>query len=58
MNKVVNKFSQWILALILLAMVLVITGCADTEPDNRSARPWNAPKNWEGGLPMGLTEGR
>ena len=45
--------------LLLLALVaLWATGCASTEPDNASARPWNAPKGWEHGLPMGLYEGR
>jgi hypothetical protein len=48
-----------IVAGLLLAGVLTIaSGCNTPEPDNRSARPWNAPKGWEGGLPVGLTEGR
>ena len=33
-------------------------GCKTDEPSNKSARPWNAPKTWENGLPVGLTEGR
>ena len=44
---------------LLLAVVALWTGgCATAEPDNLSERPWNAPKGWETGLPMGLNEGR
>jgi hypothetical protein len=45
----------WLL-LGLLAVSLV--GCATTEDETYSARPWNAPKNWENGLPSAMTEGR
>jgi hypothetical protein len=38
--------------------LLVLSGCASTEPDNVSARPWNSPKGWESGLPTILNEGR
>jgi len=44
--------------LLLAASLLVLAGCASTEPENASSRPWNAPKGWETGLPSGLTEGR
>ncbi len=40
-----------------LAFVLV-TGCATADPDNRSERPWTQRQGWEGGLPMGINEGR
>jgi hypothetical protein len=42
--------------LILLAVVLcsLAAGCATTEPENVSERPWNAPKSWENGLPGGM----
>jgi hypothetical protein len=34
-------------------------GCASGRDDeNLSERPWNAPKNWENGLPSGMLEGR
>jgi hypothetical protein len=46
----------WILC--LLAMLALVSGCASTESDNASARPWNSPKGWETGLPSGMTEGR
>ena len=47
----------WALLLLLLG-ILAITGCASTESDNLSARPWNSPKSWENGLPSAMTEGR
>jgi hypothetical protein len=47
------------LLLVSGLVVLGFTGCASTDDaDNASLRPWNAPKNWEGGLPSGLMEGR
>lgn len=49
---------QGLLLLALLLATVALTGCSTTEPDNASARPWNAPKGWETGLPSGMTEGR
>lgn len=46
------------LLLGFLAGSLSLTGCAESEPENLSSRPWNSPKGWESGLPIGLTEGR
>ena len=40
-------------ALALLGM----SGCATTD-ENMSERPWNAPKNWETGMPSGMMQGR
>jgi hypothetical protein len=38
---------------------LLLVGCAtDHDMENASARPWNAPKNWETGLPSSVLEGR
>ena len=54
-----SKFSQWFgLLLLSVAAALVLGGCGSTEPDNASARPWNAPKTWETGLPSSAFEGR
>jgi len=45
--------------LLLLALAgLVMSGCASTESENLSERPWNSPKGWENGLPSTMTEGR
>lgn len=45
--------------LLLVALAgLLLAGCATTETDNLSERPWNSPKGWENGLPSGMTEGR
>lgn len=37
-----------LLFLVLAAMVTVVSGCASTEPENASVRPWNSPEGWEG----------
>jgi hypothetical protein len=60
--RAVLRGRRW-LALLLLPVVaasgLFLTGCASTEDaENVSERPWNAPRNWEGGLPAGMMEGR
>lgn len=46
------------LFLLLLGVASFIAGCATTESENESSRPWNTPKSWENGLPAGLYEGR
>jgi hypothetical protein len=43
--------------LLLAGAVLSLTGCGTPESE-LSSRPWNAPKNWENGLPSAMTEGR
>jgi hypothetical protein len=41
--------------LLLLALGgLVLGGCASTESDNRSERPWSTPQGWENGMPSGM----
>lgn len=52
-----NHIQVTLLGLVLLA-TLWLSGCASTETDNLSERPWNAPKSWENGLPSGMFEGR
>ena len=44
--------------LLLASVAAFLGGCATSEPDNASARPWNAPKTWETGLPSSAFEGR
>jgi hypothetical protein len=46
------------LLLLLIVAGVLLAGCATTEPDNASARPWNQPRGWETGLPPGMYEGR
>ncbi len=50
--------NRFFLFLVLASLVLGAVGCATTEPDNASVRPWNSPKGWEtGGLPSSINEG-
>jgi len=46
------------LAALLCYAALNLSGCATSEPENYSSRPWDSPKSWETGLPSALTEGR
>jgi hypothetical protein len=49
-----------ILLLGLFAMLLMFggMGCASTDSENVSSRPWNSPRDWEGGLPPAFMQGR
>ncbi|MGA2866531.1 MAG: hypothetical protein ABSF95_18815 [Verrucomicrobiota bacterium] len=47
-----------VLLLLLALTVLALGGCATTDSENLSERPWNSPKSWENGLPSSMTEGR
>jgi len=44
--------------LVLLIAVAVIavfsSGCASTESDNASVRPWNSPEGWQNGMLGGM----
>lgn len=42
----------------MLGLVVCLTGCGTTEPDNQSSRPWNSPKGWESGVPGMLYDRR
>lgn len=44
--------------LLLLLIGVGLSGCATTESENESVRPWNTPKSWETGLPAGMMEER
>jgi hypothetical protein len=53
--------TQPVIVLFLLLLVLAslgLSGCASSDPENLSQRPWDAPKSWENGLPSSMTEGR
>ena len=49
---VFNLRGVWLLLLALAGLVL--SGCASTESDNMSERPWSTPQGWENGMPSGL----
>jgi len=55
----INLFNFRWLALLLVGLSgLSLAGCATTESDNQSARPWNSPHSWESGLPAGVLNQR
>jgi hypothetical protein len=46
------RFCSSLLLCALFALILVsASGCASTESENDSTRPWNAPNGWENGIP-------
>jgi len=49
---------RWPAIFLLVALLATVVGCATTDPENQSARPWNSPKGWETGLPSSMFEGR
>ncbi len=53
-----NLWSALLLVLTLAALAL--SGCATTQVDaqNQSVRPWDAPQDWENGIPSSMTQGR
>lgn len=46
----------WIVASAFV--LLTFAGCAARDAQNASAQPWSSPRDWEHGLPSGITEGR
>ncbi|HZT22675.1 MAG TPA: hypothetical protein VFB55_07185 [Verrucomicrobiae bacterium] len=46
------RVTHWLWLSLALATLFLAAGCASTEPDNASTRPWNTPQGWEGGLPI------
>ena len=48
------RTTNFLLLLALLALVGSLCGCASTEPDNASVRPWNSPEGWQGGALGGM----
>ena len=42
------------LLLFLVLAGLALSGCASTESENMSARPWNTPQGWETGMPSNM----
>jgi hypothetical protein len=56
--KVRLKKSHVCVVLLLFALLGGGMGCATTDTENLSERPWNTPKRWEHGLPPSMMEGR
>lgn len=44
------RAAHFLLLLALATATMVLSGCASTESDNASVRPWNSPEGWEGGM--------
>jgi len=42
------------LLLVFLALAGSFCGCASTEPENASVRPWNSPEGWQSGALQGM----
>ncbi len=57
-KRVKAVFGRYGLLLALAGWSVFLAGCAHTDPENLSERPWNAPRSWENGLPAGMLEGR
>ncbi len=43
---------RWVFPLLLMLAAVALSGCASTESENMSERPWNAPQSWETGGSM------
>jgi hypothetical protein len=52
-----SKISFLLMLAVLIVAPVILTGCATTEAENVSSRPWNSPQGWSG-LPSGINEGR
>jgi hypothetical protein len=50
----------WQLLFLFAVLTLAAAGCStvEKEPENSSARPWDQPKGWEGGMPGGSQQYR
>ncbi|HSU56225.1 MAG TPA: hypothetical protein VLT36_19355 [Candidatus Dormibacteraeota bacterium] len=53
-----RKWGAYFFLFLVCVTPLLLCGCASTEPENYSSRPWDSPRSWETGLPSALTEGR
>jgi len=47
-----GRAARWFLLFLLGSVLVGVSGCETTEPENDSVRPWNTPQSWEGGMPM------
>jgi hypothetical protein len=46
--------SRGVLLLLVVLAGLALSGCASTESENMSERPWSTPQGWENGMPSGM----
>ena len=46
--------TRWAFLLLLVLAGFALGGCASTESDNLSERPWNTPQGWENGMPSSM----
>ncbi len=49
-----SRLSSILLGILCALVLLGASGCASTEPENASVRPWNSPNGWENGIPSGM----
>jgi len=56
--KMLSVNLRWLLLCLVLTGLFGVVGCATTDSENLSERPWNTPKGWETGLPSSINEGR
>jgi len=54
--RILFSHSRWAFLLLLAVGMLSWVGCASTESENMSERPWNTPQTWENGLPSGMLD--
>jgi hypothetical protein len=54
----IASITRWAFLLLLLLGGFALGGCATTESDNLSERPWNAPQGWENGIPSSMYDER
>ena len=58
MNSQYAAVWRWLLVVAAIGGWLVVSGCASTDTENESERPWNSPHMWEHGLPPEMMQGR
>jgi hypothetical protein len=55
--KALFAVARAVIVVVLACIVLALGGCATTDSENVSERPWDSPQGWEHGLPSSMTEG-
>jgi hypothetical protein len=52
-RKIISN-TRWAFLLLLVVGEFALGGCASTESENLSERPWNTPQGWENGMPSSM----